>query len=281
MFTIYVSGGLVTENVLKELKSLGRSVERISGKNRYVTNAQILNTLHNDFKSVVVVNNMIDVIIASRYATKTSSALFYANDSLSDEHIKLLKNNTSVKNLYYFGGEDVKITFRNTLFNIKKANMSKCENSTEELLFQNKKVVFYVPHQDDESTFFGQTITTAIDKLGAENVHLVVMTKGNSSAVYIHDNEIPKNKDTSLPENEGKITYLDEPVNNKMLKEYGYVDRNGKASFMMARDAEFINSVKALGILEGNYIFAEELVSKGEMTHIDRFDDKAISFPHF
>ncbi len=275
--TIYVSGGLITKNVISELESLGRGVEVISGKDRYITNANVLNKFQTKFRSVVLVNNMVDVVIASRFASDNGSALFYIKDNLSDEHIKLVKSNSSINKLYYFGGESIKVGFRNSLFNIKKSNMSKCENITEELLFQNKKVVFYVPHQDDESSYFGQTIGAAVKKLGAENVHLVVMTKGNSSDVYIRDNKIPAEKDTSLEENKGKITYLDEPVNNDMLKSYGYVDNNGNASFMMARDAEFRNSMKALGIPKNNYVFAEELVGKNGTTHIDRFDDKSLS----
>ena len=169
------------------------------------------------------------------------------------------------------------------LYNYKCVFICNTDRSTARSLIsqmialKNKKVVFYVPHQDDESSYFGQTIGAAVKKLGAENVHLVVMTKGNSSAVYIRDNKIPAEKDTSLEENKGKITYLDEPVNNDMLKSYGYVDNNGNASFMMARDAEFRNSMKALGIPKNNYVFAEELVGKNGTTHIDRFDDKSLS----
>lgn len=275
--TIYVSGGLITNSVINDLKALGRSVEVISGKDRYITNANALGKFQSEFRSVVVVNNFVDIVVASRYSSKSGSALFYSKDSLNTEHINLLKNNTNINKLYYFGGDEAKTIFRNALFNIKKSNMSKCENSTEELLFQNKKVVFYVPHQDDESTFFGQTITAAIDKLGASNVHLVVMTKGNNSAVYIRDKEIPAAKDTSLPENAGKITYLDEPVNNNMLKEYGYTDENGNGSFMKARDAEFRKAVKALGVLDKNYVFIEELVGLDGLTHTDRFDDQGLA----
>lgn len=275
--TIYIAGGLIKDNVLTELKNLDRSVERISGADRFITNVNAINKFEDEFRSVVVVNNLVDTVLAARFSVKNDHVLFYMKDSLNNEQIKLIKNNnknTSINKIFYFGGTEGKISFRNMLFNVKKVNMSKCENITEELLFQDKKAVFYIPHQDDESSYLGQPIIRAIDNLGAENVYLVVMTKGNSSAIYIKDAPIPKDKDTSLGENR---SYLNEPVNNKMLKDYGYVDANGNASFMMARDAEFRKSAKALGVPESNYIFIEDLVGKEGLTHKDRFDDKGVA----
>lgn len=274
--TIYVAGGLINNNVIKELESLGRSVTVIKGADRYITNAEGISKFQPSFRSVVVVNNLVDVVVASRFASKNNSALFYTGNNLSQSHINLLKNNTNVNKLYYFGGTDVMPAYRNTLYNIKKSNMNKCDNVTEELLYSTKSVVFYVPHQDDESSHYGRNITAAIDKLGAENVYVVVMTKGNASAIYIGDKAIPANVDTSNPDNKD-ITYLTEPVNNQMLKDYGYVDANDNPSFMMARDAEFRNSMKALGVLESNYKFAEELVGLEGITHTDRFNDKGLA----
>ena len=230
--TIYVSGGLITKNVISELESLGRGVEVIFGKDRYITNANVLNKFQTKFRSVVLVNNIVDVVIAARFASDNDSALMYIKDNLSDEHIKLVKSNSSINKLYYFGGESMKVGFRNSLFNIKKSNMSKCENITEELLFQNKKAVFYVPHQDDESLYYGQTITSAIEKLGADNVYLVLMTYGNASAAQ--NTEFVKNA----------------------ISDYNKKN-NSNLNFSTARDKEFLASVKELGVK--NVKFIDEL----------------------
>ena len=66
---------------------------------------------------------------------------------------------------------------------VNSQNVSSCENSVENLLFSTKKAVFYFPHQDDETLYYSQAITAAVDILGKENVYVVLVTDGNASAV--------------------------------------------------------------------------------------------------
>lgn len=261
---VYVLGSKFDDTKIEaESKSLGRTFIRIKhGADRYLTNAEILNQFDNKFDSVVIVNNLVDLIPASSLANGTDSALFYMSNSLNVDSQKMdqtevLSKNKNIRMIYYMGGEDAKPAYRNMLFNVKKLNVSHCENPERELLFMSSKAVFYVPHQDDESSHFGQPITTAIEVLGAENVYLVEFTNGEASTVYVRDTKI----DSNNPDHENK-------VNNEMLITAGYT-LDGKPSFMLARDAEFKLAVKELGVV--NYKFVEEF------DFIDkRFNDKQL-----
>ena len=235
---IYLISGLFSNNVVSYIKSLGIEVETIKGSDRYKTNANLLNKFNNKFNSVVIVNNQIDLIGASSFAAKKNSALFYVNNEIDEEQIKVINKNNYINTLYYFGGSSIKTAFRNMVYEIKKSNLSKCGDFTKQLLYMNKHAVIYIPHQDDEASHLGQVITAAVEELGRDNVHLVEFTDGSASAVK--DNASVK----------------------KLLKEYNL-------TLMQARDREFIASVKELGVKD--YVFVENLYFVD-----NRFPDKGL-----
>ena len=238
---IYLIGGLFKENVINDLKALGKEVEIISGEDRFKTNAALVNKFYKSFDSIVMVNNNIDLAVASSYSAKMNAPLLYMFDFNlwklgDDDQTNVFAENKIIKNVYdfmadfsYDGGKISAYTF-SKLFNKYLAEYSNyslgnCEGPRD-VLFTNKKAVFYVPHQDDETTYYGQLITVAIDELGADNVHLVLFTDGAAS--YVNKN--------------GLVTDL--------LKEQN-------VTFSKARDREFLAAIKELGVK--NYTFVEDL----------------------
>ena len=240
---IYLVSGLFDKNTTDKIKSFatqeGITVEALSGGDRYKTNAAILNKFNKSFTSVTIVNNQVDLVTVANFAAKKGSALFYIGNEINNEQIALIKKNNNIKTLYYFGGSDIKTGFRNMVYEIRKSNVSKCENPNKELLYMNKHAVIYIPHQDDESSHLGQFITGAVERLGSANVHLVVMTDGNGSGA----------KNT--------------PAVQSILTEYGI-------TFTQARDREFLASAKELCV--GDYKFVENL----GLNDVKRFPDSGV-----
>lgn len=178
---IYLSGGTFTQSFIDEIDALGRNIEVLNGNDRYETNVLGISEFNSSFKNIVLVDNNVDAISASMLATKNNSVLFYTKNTINQKHIDLLKGN-KIENIYYLGS-NIYQPFKELLFAVKKNNVSSCENSVENLLFSTKKAVFYVPHQDDETLYYSQAITAAVDILGKENVYVVLVTDGNASAV--------------------------------------------------------------------------------------------------
>ena len=232
---IYFVGGSFDRSVVKELEDLGREVEVVSGENRFLTNAALVKKFNSSFNSIVGISNNVDIVVASNYAVMNEAAVLYFDNGDSwtssiDEQFNAFVKRNVIKNIYLFGGEIYEKTFIRNINNIiinSNINLSDCDkDNLDELIFTNKNAVFYIPHQDDESTYFGQLITAAIDKLGEDNVHLVLFTDGASSVV---------NKNGSVAD---------------LLKQ-------NNLTFSEARDKEFLAAIKELGVKK--YTFVEDL----------------------
>ena len=230
---IYLIGGLFKENVINDLKALGKEVEIISGEDRFKTNAALVNKFYKSFDSIVTVNNNIDLAVASSYSAKMNAPLLYIWDdnlwkAADQQQWNTFLFNKVINNIYDFMTDEYPLINSkgvNTNVQVSNAYLGNCEEPMD-VLFTNKKAIFYVPHQDDETLYYGQLITAAIDELGADNVHLVLFSDGAGSFV---------NK-------QGLVTDL--------LKEQNI-------TFSKARDREFLAAIKELGVK--NYTFVEDL----------------------
>lgn len=222
---IYLAGGNFTNNFITEISTLGRNVEVLDGSDRYETNVKGISKFNNKFKNIVLVDNNVDGISASLLGAKDNNVLFYSKNIISESHISLLKGN-NIENIYYYGNYQA---FKELLFAVKKNNSSICDNSVENLLFNTKRAIFYVPHQDDETLYYGQTITAAVDILGKENVYVVLITDGNSS--NSKNNEFVKNG----------------------LTNYNSVNKN-QLTFSSARDIEYRSALIEMGVENIHFI---------------------------
>ena len=234
---VYLVGGSSFYDAVKG--SIGENkIVNLSGGSRYDTNSNIISEFYDSFDSVVVVNSDVELVISSQLANKTNSIVMYTNDNndneFVDSQINLIRNN-DIDNLYYLGNSKVKVAFRNMMYQINKSN---CNDSVECLLFMKSRAVFYIPHQDDETSFHSQSILNAIKNLGAENVFVVFMTDGNSSVVT---------KDKILIER---------------LKEVG-------RTFTEQRDLESTNALLDFGVLPENIQFVEDLDFVNQSRFVD------------
>lgn len=225
--------------ILSSLEKLSVSHEFISGSDRYETSALAVKKFNSSFKNVVLVNNLVDIVTASSLAARTNSAVLYASPykgsatTLVNSQLSLLDNKKDISKLYYLGGNDIKYAYRELSFKVKERNVSSCAEPDMELLFSKSKAVFYVPHQDDETLYYGQTITAAIHKLGADNVYVILLTDGAASAAQ-------------------KNTKIVNALNNYNK------NNNPDLTFSSARDNEYREALKAMGVKEERILFAED-----------------------
>lgn len=95
---IYIIGGksLVPDSAVKELSKYCISIKRLSGANRYATNAAVNEEFYANFGNnrvcVVTGKDFPDALTAGVYAAKTQSALILADQSLVMETKKYLMN---------------------------------------------------------------------------------------------------------------------------------------------------------------------------------------------
>lgn len=224
-------------SVLSSLENLKVSYEFIVGEDRYDTSTLSVKKFNSSFKNVVLVNNLVDIITASALANKNDSALIYAAPNsnspsiIYDNQLSILDNKNNINSLYYLGGDDIKAAFRKVLFKIKERNVSTCDNPKMELLFSKNNAVFYVPHQDDETLYYGQTITAAINKLGSNHVYVVLLTDGAASGA----------------QNNSEIKNALSNYNKK---------NNINLTFSQARDIEYKAALEAMGVR--NILYMED-----------------------
>ena len=234
---IYISGDVVSSNLIHDLKIFDKNIELIQGSNVEEYNANLINMFNIYYKNIIFVNDLKNVSIATLDALKKDSVLFYYKDDLSPVYLETI-DYLSLENIYYFDNADY-FKIRNALYSIKKDKVAKNNLSYYDMLFSNSKAIFYVPHQDDETLFYAQTITAAIDKLGVDNVYVVLVTDGNASQ-----------------------TQLSKNIQNSIRK-YN-LSHSLSLNFSQARDEEYINALKELGVK--NIQFIEEY-------GFDRFPD--------
>lgn len=132
------------------------------------------------------------------------------------------KENENVENVTIKGKKAGTATITVKTKNGEKAT---CKVKVSPINFKSK-VVFYSPHQDDETLYFGQTVLEAIKARGADNVYIVLISDGGAS-------QVQKNSDVK-----------------ELLTEMGI-------TFSKARDNEFVVACNALGVK--NVYFAENI----------------------
>lgn len=138
--------------------SFDKFSERLSGKNRFETNKNVINKF---FPNKTHVNlskstELIDALTAS--ALKEPVVLI---DNTSDKSVI-----AGSKSLTVFG-------------DINQIAINRAKGYV-----YSDKVVFYSQHQDDETLFAGSAIVDAIQAVGAENVYVVLVSDGDESGVF-------------------------------------------------------------------------------------------------
>ncbi|MDO6657503.1 cell wall-binding repeat-containing protein [Anaerobacillus sp. 1_MG-2023] len=107
--TIIGGTGVVPTSVEKELNKLGiKTIDRISGEDRYITSLEIAKKLYPETKSIALTNafSFADALSGSRFAFDHDlPVLLTAEDSIEDEVVTHLKGN--VESVYLYGGNSV------------------------------------------------------------------------------------------------------------------------------------------------------------------------------
>ncbi len=254
---IYIVSDLFSKEVIDILKKTNKEIVEIDDatKNptRVDTNINLINTFNKSFNNIVYVSNTVDLVPASLFAAANNASLILVEKTISDNRIENLVGDKEIKNIYFFGGESInKYSARNFIHKIKVNNMEikNCyvvnNDSTakekvaqaRELMFSTKQAVFYVPHQDDETIYYQQIITSAIDDLGAENVHVVLLTDGAGSYLIKPGNELSSMSAT-------EFTKARDKEFNKALEQLS--GNSGKLNIYYSDDAifkEIMNGVR-------------------------------------
>lgn len=142
---------------------------------------------------------------------------------------------------YYIDKELKEMTFNNIEekieYKIKLLNKINKIQENGTFKFNTNKVVFYIPHQDDETLFFSAVIENAIKELGKENVYMVLISNGEHAKyikqAYKHIDKYSKNI-------------------GKYDKDPEIRDQIRKKIFSESRTEEFKEAANALGISHKN-----------------------------
>ena len=236
--TIYMVGNGMSKSQETNLKNKGISIIKINGNTPYDINAEMLKKFNTKCNSIVLVNNSIDAMSVSYLAAKTNSLLLYTGTNLTNSQKNIVRDN-EISRIYYAGGGKIKGPVKDAILALKNRN-SIADDTELQLELNKSKVVFYIPHQDDESSYFSQTILKAIKEKGAENVYIVMISDGANSAVNI----------SKTNKHYAEVKSL--------LKKYGI-------TFTQARDNEFMAACKALGFKEENIYFNEDINKLGRL----------------
>lgn len=206
--------------------------ERLGGKTRFETNKLIINRFFDDKSDIFISKS--DVLIDAL----TSSAL---------KKPVVLVSNTSDKSVIA-GAKSI-----TALGGINPSIISKVNS----YLYEDT-VVFYTQHQDDETLFAGSAIVDAIESVGRENVYIVLITKGDKSAVFNQDRYL------SLSDDEKAMLR-----NNEFM---AAVDRLGVASdnIILCNQNEYEVDYKSLSdLIEG---FESHFNSVTHIVHSYKYD---------
>lgn len=229
---IYIVGNGMSTKQQKMLNGCGISIIKLNGSTPYDINVEMLNKFNSKYNNVVLVNNSIDAISASYLATKNNSLYLYTGTNLTTNQKNIVKNN-NISKIYYSGGEKIKGPVKEVVSVLENQDIT-----GETVKLNKSKVVFYVPHQDDETIYFGQTILKAIKEKGVNNVYVIMVSNGANSSV------------------------------SKQQKIKNELKSNG-ISFSQARDNEYLAACLALGLKEENILFNEDI-------NINRLEDGTI-----
>lgn len=232
--TIYLIGNKMSSAQEKELSKLksGLVVEKLTGQTPQDINVEMINKLKLKYTNVTLVNNTVDAVAVSCLAARKDSMLLYTETNLTTNQKNLVKNN-AITTIYYTGGGKIKGSVKEAIYTIE----TKKVNSSPVLEFNKSKVVFYVPHQDDEALYYGQTIMKAIKEKGANNVFVVMITDGAGSALAT------------------KADIKTKLVESKLLKSENASTEDTKKAFSKARDNEYMAACLELGLPKSNILF--------------------------
>ena len=140
-------------------KSFDNFSERLSGKNRFETNKNVITKFYN-YKTNINLsksNELIDALTAS----------------VLKEPVVLIDNNSDKSIIA--GAKSLTV-----LGDISQSAINRAKS-----YIYADKVVFYSQHQDDETLFAGSAIVDAIEAVGSENVYVVLISDGDESGVFI------------------------------------------------------------------------------------------------
>jgi putative cell wall-binding protein len=228
--TVYMAGNSYSSTVIDAIKALGKNVIVVGGANRYETNNEMIRTFNPSFNEVVVASNFVDMMAASQFTSQRNAVVLYSPSKLTDVQSRFITNNKITK-IYYVGGTQNKADYRDLMYKATSTNASK----VEDMLFNKGNAVFYISHQGDETIFFGQAITRAINALGKEHVYVVLMTDGSASTVA-------QAADVK-----------------KELQEY-------KVAFSAVRDNEYVAALQQLGVTNIQIVSSLNFVSQTRFT---------------
>lgn len=152
----YAIGGTTVLN-----NSFDTFAQRINGINRFETNKNVINKFFSDKTHVNLSKS--DVLIDALTVSSLKQPVVLISDS-SDKSV--------------IGGAQS----ATVLGNINQTAVNRAKS-----YILGDKVVFYTQHQDDETLFAGSAIVDAITAVGAENVHVVLITDGSASDVFTWD----------------------------------------------------------------------------------------------
>ena len=231
---IYLISNGMSSAQQKELSNLkkGLVIEKLTGKTAQDINVEMIKKLNLKYTNVTLVNNAVDAVAISCLAAKKDSMLLYTGTNLTTNQKELVKNN-AITTIYYTGGGKIKGPVKEVIYTLE----TKKVNSNPTLEFNKSKVVFYVPHQDDEVLYYGQTIMKAIKEKGANNVFVVMITDGAGSALAT------------------KADIKAKLVDSKLLSNKNASEAETKAAFSKARDNEYMAACLALGLPKSNILF--------------------------
>ena len=166
--------------------------QRLGGSNRFETNKNVINKFFPDKTHVNLSKSdvLIDALTASAFK----------------EPVVLISNTSDKTSIA--GAHSATV-----LGNINETAVNRAKG-----YIYGEKVVFYTQHQDDETLFAGSAIIDAIESVGRENVHVVLITDGSGSEVFNWDRYVnyPMSEKVALRYNEfnAAISDLGVDLNN-------------------------------------------------------------------
>lgn len=222
---VYLIGNSFTQEIFDTVKNIYYNTELINGKDRYEINTTLNIKFFSKAEGVIFIdkNNLVDAAPIAVTAAKYNSSILLVHNKLTDSQSKYL-NSLNITNLNNVGTVN-KYPLLSTLNSLHGVNTKN--------IFNKGQVVFYIPHQYDETTLFSSTILNAINTLGKENVHICLITDGDQ---LVENDEI-KEEITSIAKSRNISFSTQGELNNissKLISE--------------ARDNEFLEAIKNIGI---------------------------------
>lgn len=266
--------GVITDTAANSLKhSAGvSSIKRIAGANRYATAVNVYLSYKPIFTtanfSLATGQNFPDALAGCALSAKLNAPLFLL-DSSAVTTVKPVLAGFARTGALIFGGTGVLPDANVNAIFAPAANavVAPAAKSIPSFVLNGAvtKAIFYVPHGDDETLFYSQTVEYTINKLGAQNVFLVLMTDGAGSAV---------GKSALLnPFVTGKAALLTELRTVNPSSSYTE-DMVRRAVLRVGRDNEFVQAAAALGVPTSNILRLEDDLS---VNGIKRLTDGALN----